>query len=167
MSDCCLACGHAAHHASWCGPDYLAQDRVSIFFIPTETVPEHILNKLMLGAYRDPDLAAAKRWQPSKGDVSPTTAEEREWVHGRIIALTAEREARGDAHRERIRTTAAWLGDQVRTHKVTLADADRRIDCLLEVLDPETDVPILLVPFGEAKQIAADAFKATFKGHAP
>ncbi len=52
----------------------------------------------------------------------------------------------------------------MRSHRVTLADADARIDQLLRAFDPETAVPVLMVPLKEAKQIAADAFEATFKG---
>jgi hypothetical protein len=131
-----------------------------------EPIPGRILAMPTIGAYRDPDFVAAKGWQSRRVDMPPTTAEEREWVHGRIIALAAERQARSDAHRGRIRSTAAWLGREVSAHKVTLADADARIDRLLGAFDPETDVPILLVPFQEAKQIAADAFEGTFKAHA-
>jgi hypothetical protein len=160
----CLACGRTEGHASWCGPDYLSIERVEVH--GTSSTPEHMLDRPMLGAYRDPDLNAAKPWTPPKVQASPLTDDEREWVHDRMIALEAERQARGDAHRERIRTTAAWLGREVSAHKVTLADADRRIDRLLIALDPETAVPILMLPFREAKQIATDAFASTFKGQA-
>jgi hypothetical protein len=161
----CLACGHTEGHASWCGPDYLGQERVEAGpDSGTRAIPDHMLDKPMLGAYRHPELAAAKRWTPPRVDVPPTTAEEREWVHDRIHALAAAREARADVHRERIRSTASWLGHQVHHHKVTLADADARIDRMLKAFDPESSVAILLVPFKEAKRIAADAFASTFEG---
>jgi hypothetical protein len=162
----CLSCGGVNRHAAWCGPDYLAQGRVTARPTTSSRIPAHVLDKPTIGAYRNRDLVAAKRWQPLRVDMPPTTAEEREWVQGRIIALAAKRQARSDAHRGRIRSTAAWLGREVSAHKVTLADADTRIDRLLGAFDPETDIPILLVPFREAKQIATDAFEATFKRHA-
>jgi hypothetical protein len=162
----CLACGHAEGHASWCGDSYLAQDRVAAIAGDGAPIPEHIVDRPALGAYRDPDFAAVKRWQPPRVDVPPTTAEERAWVGERVIALAAGRQARGDAHRERIRTTAGWLGSEVSAHNVTLADADSRIDRLLVALDPETAVPVLLVPFREAKQISTDVFASTFNGDA-
>jgi hypothetical protein len=161
----CLACGHVEGHASRCGPDYLTQERVAI---SDDVVPtlEHILDKPMLGAFRHPDLPAAKRWQPPRVDVPPTTDEEREWVHDRLIGLAAERQARSDAHRERIRSSASWLGHQVRKHKMTLADGDARIDRLLKAFDPASVAPILLVPFKEATEIATNAFASTFNGGA-
>jgi hypothetical protein len=162
----CLACGHAGDHASWCGPDYLAQERVAISDKPGRSVPEHVLAKPTVGALRaGADLEAVKAWKP-KMQAIPLTDDEREWVHDRIAALAAERAARSDSHRERIRSTAAWLGHQVRKHKVTLADAQARLDPLLMTFDPESAVPIVMVPFAEAKQIAADAFTSTFKGKA-
>ena len=165
MPDRCFSCGHAESHASWRGADYLAQERIAIG-AAAAPIPDHVLAKPTIGAYRDPNLNAAKRWQPPRVDAPPTTDDERAWLHDRITAFAAERQARSDAHRERIRTTAAWLGREVSAHKVTLADAEQRIDGLLEALDPETLVPVLLVPFREAKQIAADAFTSTFKGKA-
>jgi hypothetical protein len=162
----CLACGHADRHASWCGHSYLAQDLITIGAAPAR-IPDHVGATPMLGAYRHADLKAAKRWQPPRVDVPPTTDEERAWVGERVIALAAERQARSDAHRKRILTTAAWLGSEVAAHKVTLADAQARIDRLLEALDPDTAaVRVLLVPFREARQLATDAFMSTFEGHA-
>jgi hypothetical protein len=129
----------------------------------SSSIPAHVLDKPTIGAYRDPDFVAAKAWKP-KVTAALLTDEEREWVHGRIIALAAERQARSDAHRQRIRSVAAWLGREVSAYNVTLEDAETRIERLLGASDPETAVPVLLVPSREAKQIAADAFAATFKG---
>ena len=113
-----------------------------------------------------PRFQRARAWTPPKVQASPLADGDREWVHDRIHALAGERQARGDVRRERIRSTASWLGREVSAHKVTLADADARVDRLLIAFDPETAVPVLMVPFREAKQIAADAFTSTFKGQA-
>jgi hypothetical protein len=160
----CLACGHTVGHASWCGPDYLSLERVPV--AGDAGVPEHVLERPTIGAVSaGADLEAARQWKPS-GSPSPLADDDREWVHDRIHALAAAREVRADVHRERIRSTASWLGHQVHHHKVTLADADARIDRMLKAFDPESSVAILLVPFKEARQIASDAFTSTFEGQA-
>jgi hypothetical protein len=162
----CLSCGHAGRHASWCGDDYLGRERVEILE-PIGAISERVLAKSTVGAVRaGRDLEAARQWKPKVLCAQKLSAADREWVHDRIVALTAGRQSRGDTHRERIRSTASWLGHQVRAHKVTLADADARIDRLLVALDPETNIPVLLVPFKEAKELATDSFEATFKGQA-
>ena len=121
-----------------------------------------MLDKPTLGAFRDSHLEATTRWQ-SPVQCEPLSDEDREWVHDRIDALAAERQARSDAHRERIRRTAGWLGREVAAHRVTLADAERRIECLLTAFDPATEVSVVMVPCGEAKQIAEQAFASTFR----
>jgi hypothetical protein len=109
----------------------------------------------------DEDLAAAEAWAPGLGLPKLTDAD-RDVVHQRIDELAAERETRGDAHRERLRKTARWLGREVAAHRVLLADAERRLDALALTLDPDSVVPILAVPYAEAVDITRAAFAAGF-----
>jgi len=108
------------------------------------------------------DLGAAKRWAP-KVNAKPLSERDRVRVADRVDQLAAERRARSDAHRKRIRSTAKWLGREVAAHHVTLADAEARIGRLLDALDPESPLPISLVPIGQAKQLAENAFASAYR----
>ena len=108
------------------------------------------------------DLEAAKRWEP-KVKAEALSERERVWVADRADQLARQRSSRADAHRALIRSTAARLGRDVAAHVATLADAEARIGRLLYALDPETPVPISLVPIGQAKRLAEDAFASSYR----
>jgi hypothetical protein len=84
--------------------------------------------------------------------------EERAWVHGRLDALCDERLARSDAHRERIIKTARHLGREVAAHRMTLADARVRSDFQVKREDTDSLVPMRLVSYAEAADVASRAF---------
>jgi hypothetical protein len=85
---------------------------------------------------------------------SRLTSEERDEVHERLEALSDERVARQRAHEQRIISVARHLGREVTAHRVTLQDAERRLDALASV---HHDV-VLLIPYYQAVAVARDAF---------
>jgi hypothetical protein len=110
----------------------------------------------------DRDLVTANRWEP-KVNADALSERDRVCVADRVDELAAERRLRADAHRALIRSTAARLGRDVAAHVATLADAEARIGRLLDALDPESPVPIPLVPIKQAKRLAEDAFASTYR----
>jgi len=110
----------------------------------------------------DRDLEAATRWAP-KVNAEALSERERVWVADRVDELAAERRLRAEAHRALIRSTAARFGRDVAAHVATLADAEARISRLLHALDPESPVPISIVPIDEAKRLAEDAFASAYR----
>jgi hypothetical protein len=107
------------------------------------------------------DLRAAVEWAPDLG-LAPLTDEERAHVHERLDALTGDRLAREAAHREHLAAVAHRLGRQVGQHLVTLPAAQVRLDALAAALDPDSLVAIALVPWRDARDLAARAFGAGF-----
>jgi hypothetical protein len=109
------------------------------------------------------ELAAIAAWSPRGGSELPRlTDDERDQVHDRIDELVAERLRRGDAHRDRLRRTGYHLGAEVAAYRVTMDDANRRVGHMAVMPDPESVVPLLLVPYREAVDIAGEAFAAGF-----
>jgi hypothetical protein len=80
--------------------------------------------------------------------------DEQDWVHRRLEELSAKRAARQRAHEQRIISGARHLGREVAAHRVTLQDAERRLDALVSVRD---DVA-MLIPYFRAVAVARDAF---------
>jgi hypothetical protein len=106
-------------------------------------------------------LVAIDRWSCPP---LPTLSDgERDWVHDRIDELQRDRQARSEAHRERLTKTATFLGREVGGHRVLLADAQRRLDAIALTMDPETGTPQLLVPYAEAVEIIEAAFSSSFR----
>jgi hypothetical protein len=108
----------------------------------------------------DEHLAAIERW--SLPELRRLTDAEREFVQRRIDELSEERESRSEAHRERLASKARHFGREVAQHRMLLPDAQRRLESLALTTDPESLVPILLVPYRESIQIIEGAFVAAF-----
>jgi hypothetical protein len=103
------------------------------------------------------------RWQIRQA--APLTVEERDQVHERMAELGVERRARVDAHRDRLARTARFLGSQVGRHLMTLRDAERRLEALISVTDPEIATPVYLVCRWEAVALVRAVFaKAVREG---
>ena len=79
-----------------------------------------------------------------------------------MAKLGEERAARVEAHRHKLAGLARHLGAEVREHRLTVADAERRLDQLAAQLDPESPVPIALVPWRDAHRLARDKFAEGF-----
>jgi len=107
-------------------------------------------------------LRHAACWEPHL-DLPLLTDAERDVVHQRIDGLAAERETRSDAHRDRLRSTAGWLGREVASHRVLLADAQDRLERLARTADADSLVPMFLVPYREAIDLIVAAFAAQWK----
>jgi hypothetical protein len=102
-------------------------------------------------------LRHAALWEPNVG-LPELSDDEVEQVHHRIDRLASERLEREDAHRDRIRRLAFYLGGEVAAHRTTLDEAQRRLDRVAAERDPESVVPMALVDFDEACAIAHTAF---------
>jgi hypothetical protein len=108
------------------------------------------------------ELRHAACWEPNLKLPSLTDAE-RNQVHARIDDLCSERLARIEIHRERIERTARWLGREVAAYRLTLTDADARLDRVVSVMDSESEFPHFLVPIREGLELARTAFQAAFE----
>lgn len=67
----------------------------------------------------------------------------------RVVDRWAERQALADAHRRRLGAAAYRLGAEVAAHRVTVADAERRLTGL---------VSATLLPWSEARALVRDAY---------
>jgi hypothetical protein len=95
-------------------------------------------------------------------DVPPLTDAERVRVHELLAALSEARAVRVAAHRERLEQVAHRLGRRVAAHEVTRRAAALRLDALAMACDPECPVPLLLIPYRDALDLARAAFAAGF-----
>jgi hypothetical protein len=109
------------------------------------------------------DLRAAACWEPGL-DLPPLSDKERDFVHRRLDGLTTERVQRRDAHRERLRRTGHYLGREVAGHRVTLQDAEQRLERLARTPDPDDLTPTYLISYREGIQLARAAFLSGFGG---
>jgi hypothetical protein len=106
------------------------------------------------------ELEALKRWNPPK--LPPLSDQDRARLNEMFDKRVDTSAGRRDAHREHIRKTALYLGREVAAHRVTVDDADRRLQRLIDLPDPETLVAVVLVARHEAEAIARDAFRAGY-----
>ena len=97
-------------------------------------------------------LAALERWAVEAWRRLST--QERDEVHERLEELSNERATRWRAHEQRVISAARHLGREVAAHRVTIQDAERRLEALASVRD---DV-VLLIPYDQAVAVARDAF---------
>lgn len=97
----------------------------------------------------------------------PTLAAlEHEIVLRTLDDLLAARRVRQDDHRARLRSTGQWLGREVGVGRMLVAKAEYRLDRLVRVLDPDTDIELHIIPLVEAKAVARAAFLAGLdQGH--
>jgi hypothetical protein len=102
-------------------------------------------------------VLACDEWTPNLG-LPPLSDQERDQVHARIDELAAERLGRADAHRDQLARAALHLGRQVGAHLMVLTDAERRLEQLVGIFDPETSVPLTLVDCDEAAGIVGVFF---------
>jgi hypothetical protein len=84
-------------------------------------------------------------------------------VHELLDEYSRERVRRSDAHRARLARTAHRLGREVAEYRVTLANAEQRLDALAGQLDETAGVPIVLVPWLEARGLIRDAFAGVLR----
>jgi hypothetical protein len=110
------------------------------------------------------DLDAARRWQPRNGapSLAPLSDDERPSVADRVDELVSERVARSAAYRERIARAAYRFGVAVAAHRMTRQHAERNLRSLLFAYDPQTAVPLLIVPYRIGVRIAGDAFRRAY-----
>jgi hypothetical protein len=106
-------------------------------------------------------LLAIDRW--STLGLPPLTDDQREIVHEQLDVLCAERLARRGAHCERLASRAWFFGREVAMHRVLLKDAQNRLEAMALLPDPESLVPMLLVPHGEAIAIIEREFGASYR----
>lgn len=72
---------------------------------------------------------------------------------------------RVEAHRRRLAAVATWLGTEVVAHRVTVADAERRLDALATLGPPGWQhVPYL--PRPEARAVIRNAYGRGVRGRA-
>jgi hypothetical protein len=128
----------------------------------TPNVQDHFSSRSRSAADLE-GLRAAASWQANL-NLPKLSDAEREQVHVYLDELTTEHLARRDVHRDRLRRAGHHLGREVAAHKVTIDEANRRIDQLAERVDTESLVPMPLVPYPEAVDIAGKAFAAGFEG---
>lgn len=88
----------------------------------------------------------------------PLTSEEREVVHTRLDELVEERTQRVEAHRRRTGRLALSMGRRVARGEVTVETATRRLNEVAHALDPDIAVPIFILPWAEAEEIALHAY---------
>jgi hypothetical protein len=129
------------------------KERLERLGIEGAAADELILEVRATEERENPDLEAAKAWTP-KVEAGPLEDEDRAEIYMRIDELVRERQARAEKHRARIERTTAWLVGEVEAGRVQRRDAEARLRRLCSRLDPETQTPILLVPFAEADLIA-------------
>jgi len=87
---------------------------------------------------------------------------ERDDVHWLLDKFSDERATRAAAHCQRLVSRARHLGREVRAHRVTVDDAERRLDVLAGTTEDESGTPIAVVLYGEAIAIARHAFAEGF-----
>jgi hypothetical protein len=107
------------------------------------------------------EAAEVERISRSKLRAARLTDGERARVEARMRELGEQRAARRAQHQAKLEREGHRLGRKVRAYRMTLTDADRRLDGLVHALDPE--MPVALVPFREGAAIAAAAFAAAFE----
>jgi hypothetical protein len=94
---------------------------------------------------------------PPREPWPPLSDDERAEVHALLDKLSTEHVARIAEHRQRLMSSARRLGREVAAHRVTLADAEARLNRLALTLDQD-EPPIAGVPYREAVAIVRDAF---------
>jgi hypothetical protein len=92
----------------------------------------------------------------------PLTDSERQRVHELLDQYTAEHERRVRERAALIERAAHKLGGQVARHDLTRAEAAARLDQLATHVDDTCPVPLYLIPYREALDIARRAFAAGF-----
>jgi hypothetical protein len=97
-------------------------------------------------------------------EASRLTDSEREQVHARLDELTQERRARVAKHIARLWRNGEQLGKQVAAHEMTLTDAYAAFDRQAAQQDPESPVPLFIVPYAIASEILREAFAKGFGG---
>ena len=91
------------------------------------------------------------------------TDTERETVHRLLAEFSEQRAARVEAHKQRLSSSAQYLGREVAAYRVTLTDAEQRLEALAGQLDETAGVPIVLVPWLEARGLIRDAFAGALR----
>ncbi len=97
--------------------------------------------------------AFAAKWPPI--DVDDET---RALTTLRADELVKAKDALRDEHAERIRRECFALGRRVKNHELTLEAGQRRRDAFADVMDESHPLPMPLVPWREAHEIANAAF---------
>jgi hypothetical protein len=103
--------------------------------------------------------AALDRWETEPWPA--LTDEDQDEVHRLLDAYATARAGRVATHRARLIREACRLGHEVRAYRVTLADAERQLDTLARMTDPETpEIEIALIDYQEACEIIRGAFRS-------
>jgi acyl-CoA reductase-like NAD-dependent aldehyde dehydrogenase len=92
------------------------------------------------------------------------TDTDRKAVHERLGELSEQRAGRVAAHRQRLVGGARRLARDVSEYRVTIADAEARLEVLALTHNPETpEVPVALIDYRHACEIVNEAFAAAWK----
>jgi hypothetical protein len=76
--------------------------------------------------------------------------------------VVADHNAKVGRHVARLQRAACSLGVRVARHEVTLEDATRRLDSIIAMTDPDSEVPIVLLSYRDGMEIAKRAFLSAF-----
>jgi hypothetical protein len=106
------------------------------------------------------DLEAARHWQPGEWALSAGEQAELAVMFDRVCAEAEQKRAE---HRARIRRAARWLGVEVAEHRITISDAERRLEAVATACDADGPGRMFILPYREAVAIAESAFADSYR----